>query len=79
MPKITPRDPRENPQPGDVISRPGKRDNYLTRSVIRRRHEQVWYSSGGSDKVREIFLGNWIEWARDSEVITMGDVALAGA
>jgi|688.fasta_scaffold2424584_2 hypothetical protein len=57
------RDPRIDPQPGDVVKK-GK-----TRRVNHRKGDEVFYMSGGSMVERSCWITTWQDWCRDAEVL----------
>lgn len=67
------RDPRINPKLGDRIFKEGRRDVTLVRIVTGRCNETVFYKSSEDGKVRIIFMTNWIDWAREASISSVGD------
>ncbi len=65
------RDPRLNPQAGDVIEKSTNIGTTLTRTVVRRENNDIFYTSGDNVKVRKCWISTWMEWCRDSEVKTV--------
>lgn len=63
------RDPRIDPQPGDVLARQGRDYKTLRRSVVWRRLERVRFKSGDSATEREVYLVSWMEWSREADII----------
>lgn len=62
------RDPRKNPQAGDII-RKGTATRVITRTVTRVKGGDIHYKvvEGGSEKCA--WITTWQTWARDASVV----------
>lgn len=68
---MTPRDPRMDPRPGDVIRQAAKKQDVL---VMARKGDAVYFSRADLGKNFSILgfvmkLSNWRELAKDAEVV----------
>lgn len=67
------RDPKTDPQRGDVVERPGlsplaKHRREVVRSFVQNERSQVTYRQNGA-LPRTCHLSTWMRWARNGDVI----------
>lgn len=67
----TKRDPRIDPKAGDVLEKMGKRLLFVRR--VRRIYGVEVYYQDGNQQVCVCFLKAWRRWAKNAEVIHVGE------
>jgi hypothetical protein len=65
---MTTRDPRNDPQPGDVI-RKGTAHRVIERHVLRVHENNVYYRTSNSQIEKCAWITTWRTWARDASVV----------
>ena len=68
MPQQHERDPRNDPQPGDILSKPGSRGSRYKRIVVERGESQLIYKTHSDGVERTCWLSTWMDWARNADV-----------
>jgi hypothetical protein len=61
------RDPKLDPQPGDKLYKLGDAGKHLSRQVVRREDNDIFYVTHHG-KERKCWISTWLEWARMAEV-----------
>lgn len=61
------RDSRQDPQPGDVITKTSAKGKTITRTVTRRNGNDVYYRSGDSQKELNCWITTWWDWSRTAD------------
>lgn len=66
------RDPRLDPQPGDVLCATSPTGKQLFRTVTGRKGGDIYYTSGvtiaGKTKVKNCWISTWMDWASKAQV-----------
>lgn len=60
-------DPKQDPQPGDVVTKTSMKGKTVSRTVTRREDNNVFYKSGTSTKEVNCWITTWWEWSRTAD------------
>lgn len=65
------RDPKIDPQPGDVLSKKAPSGKELFRCVTGRKGHDIYYVAGRTNagKIKNCWISTWQGWANDARVL----------
>lgn len=61
------RDPKQDPQPGDVVSKTNMKGKTTKRTVTRREGNNIYYRTKPEGKECLCWIATWWEWCRTAD------------
>ena len=61
------RDPKQDPQPGDVVIKTNMKGKQTKRTVTGRKGNDVYYTTKDGGKVNNCWITTWWDWCRTAD------------